>query len=598
MKRASKAARWFSLVVATSVSLIAITAAEASTTVLKGATAIDVVNGRTVRNSVIVIDGDMITAFGGRTTPYSPEAHVIDLTGKYVIPGLIDGHSHYLPYTGEMYLNYGVTGVLAMGPVRSQVGDAYWAGSQNADVRAPRLFGTGSVGLPRRNDLTREEVRAAVKAFVAGNPDFANTPDYTRANKQVWQWMVEDLHASGIAVFGHTMNAAGSIPLGHDVIEHIWGIGQSLMTPAEYENYRQGKYLHWAGFLRDKAGADRMIRDAVRNNDYLNPTLVYNFSSLSAHADEYTRLMRGLYDDPSLKSYFPATMAESYQRRMQSVWLASTKYTTYVRLAQLSQADLAELKADKVLIDQFVGRWVAAGGRIVGGTDDPYVGSPGLSVHLELAMLVEAGLTPMQALKSMTIWSADVTTKRRLVPTKAKVGYIGPGTYADLVVLSADPLVNIDNSRSIERVMKGGKFIRLGYTPSYPAKPAVAIRVVPTVAHPQLSAIAPYAVPEDSPEFELTIDGNGFNMDSVVRIDDAVVPTTFVSSRRLTARVPASNVARGQYNQFRTFGLDQYPGVYGDHAAKVSVFNKGLDGGISNEVFLEVKEKWLQPQGR
>jgi hypothetical protein len=573
--------------------------AEAETIVLKGATTIDVLANRALPDSVIVIEGDKIVSFGGKGTPYPANASVISLKDKYIIPGLIDGHSHYLSYTGEMYLNYGVTSLLAMGPVRSQVGDAYWGQTRQPDFRAPRLFGAGHEPLaPLRSDMSREEVQAAVATFVAGDPDFANTPTYTQANKQVWRWEVEFLHAAGIAVFGHTTNASVTIPLGQDVLEHVWGVAQALMSQEEYASYRKGGYLHWASFLKDRAGSDRMIHEAVLENEYLNPTMVYNFSSLSAHASQYQTLMSALYNNGALMSYFPPNMADGYQLRMRSAWLSSTRYSTYVPLADMAPRDLLELEQDKLLIDQFVHRWVAAGGKIVGGTDDPYVGTPGLSVHLEMAMLVEAGLTPLQALKAMTVWPGDVMIKRRLRPTKARVGYIGPGAYADLVVLSRNPLTDIDNSRSIERVMKGGAFVTLGYTPSYPQQRPVPLRVIPTIAVPELSGITPNTVAEGGPSFQMTVDGNGFNVESVVRVDGTGVPTTFVDSRRLMATIPASSRISGQDNSFRTFGFDQYPGVYGDHTAKINVYNQGLDGGTSNDVYLRVQEPWLDASRR
>src|SRR5919205_387846 len=115
-------------------------------TVLRGATVIDVVANTTVPDAVIVIEGDRITAFGGRTTPIPAGAAIVDLPGKFIIPGLIDSHTHYQPFLGELFLNFGVTSVVALG-VRPVVGEAYWKNSQSPDFRGPRLFGTGRTNL-------------------------------------------------------------------------------------------------------------------------------------------------------------------------------------------------------------------------------------------------------------------------------------------------------------------------------------------------------------------------------------------------------------------------------------------------------------------
>ena len=563
--------------------------------VLKGASVVDVVAERLIPNAVIVIQGDRIADLGGAHTPIPANARVVDLAGKYVIPGLIDSHSHYQPFTGELYLNHGVTSVFAMGE-RPRLGEPYWKASQGSGVRTPRLFGNGRVQLPRRPDMTRAEVTAAVQAYAAGEPDFANIMDFSSPNKRLWQWQTEDLHAAGLMVYGHTSNAAESIPLGHDVLEHMWGLGEALMTPEQYDAYRQGKILHWASFLADRAGADRLIHEAVSRNIYLNPTLVYSFSSLSSHAAEYRAAMQRLYSDGALMAYFPPNLADGYQYRLQGVWVAGSKYAGFAPLARLAPADLADLRQDYSLSGQFLKRWVDAGGKLIGGTDDPYVGTPGLSLHLEMAMMVEAGLTPMQALKSETIWGAEILTARRPSHPAPPIGFLGRGTYADLVVLDANPLANIDNTRRIDRVMKGGVFLRPGYTPTYLPAPPEPMKVIPTMPEPQISAINPSQVTEGSPDLDMVVDGNGYALESVVRINDVAVPTTFISTRQLAAHVPAALFAAGQRNPYRTFGLDQYGGVYGDVTARVTVFNHRPDGGVSNQVYLRVQERWMQGQ--
>jgi imidazolonepropionase-like amidohydrolase len=150
-------------------------------------------------------------------------------------------------------------------------------------------------------------------------------------------------------------------------------------------------------------------------------------------------------------------------------------------LANLAAKDLQEFKEAFRLSQEFTKRWVDLGGKIIGGTDDPSIGTCGLSVHMEMAMLVEAGLTPMQALQAMTLWGAEMLTARKKSSAKPPIGFIGEGANADLVILTANPLANIENTRKIERVMKGGRFVDLGYTPHYVArvKPAAPSRARP-----------------------------------------------------------------------------------------------------------------------
>ena len=204
----------------------------AGRTVLTGATVIDVVAGTTVPNGVIVIEGDRIAAFGGSTTPIPDGAARVDLSGKFVIPGLFDSHVHYHPFLGELFLNFGVTSAMALGG-RPAVGETYWKDSHSANFRAPRLFGTGrtNLGALINASMTRDQVRAAVQEWLKGEPDMAVMPQFSPGNKQMWEWAAEAVHEAGLFTFGHTDLAPESVRVGHDGVEHIWGFAQALMTP-------------------------------------------------------------------------------------------------------------------------------------------------------------------------------------------------------------------------------------------------------------------------------------------------------------------------------------------------------------------------------
>lgn len=567
-------------------------------TALRGATAIDVVAGTSVPDAVIVIEGDKITAFGGRTTPIPAGAAVVDLSGKFIIPGLFDSHVHYQPFLGELFLNFGVTSAMALGG-RAAVGETYWKDSQSPDFRAPRLFGTGRANLGTfiNSSMTRDQVRAGVQEWLKGEPDMGGMPQFSPNNKQMWEWAAEAVHEAGLFTFGHTDLAPESVRAGHDGIEHIWGFAQALMTPQELENYQKGEYLHWGLFLKDVPRTEQMIREAVQRGVYLNPTMGYELGSQSPLARKHEDLMYDLFRDGALMAYYPENLAGGSLLKFRAIRNFSVRHENLVPLAKLSPDEIKAFGEAYRLSGEFVKRWVQAGGKVMGGTDDPFPGATGFNQHMEMAMLVEVGLTPMQALKAMTIWGAEVMTARRKVPTQPTVGFIGPGAFADIVVLGANPLDNIDSTRKIERVMKGGKFIRLGYTAGY-TKPQVAVRAIPSTPEPEISGITPNAVAEGGPEFDMMVEGVGFISDSVVRVDGVSVPTTFVNIRTLRARIPASVVARALPNRFNEPGPFQLNGVYGDRTIKITVFNRPPDGGTSNSVSLRVQAKWLRSDTR
>ena len=197
----------------------------------------------------------------------------------------------------------------------------------------------------------------------------------------------------------------------------------------------------------------------------------------------------------------------------------------------------------------------------------------------------------MQALEAETSWGTGLLTGRRKTPTQSPVGLIAPGAFADLVVLSANPLADIRNTQKIERVMKGGKFIRLGYTPYYTPARRPGPSTIPHNPEPEISAITPHVMVEGSPEFEMVVEGVGFVGNSQIRVDGIPLPTTFVNIRTVKAKIPAAVVAKALPNRFIEPGPEQATGIYGDRTVKITVFNGPPDGGVSNSVSLRITAK-------
>lgn len=562
--------------------------------VLKGATLIDGTGRPPIPDALIIIDGDKIKAIGGKETTYPSDATVLDLTGKFVIPGLVDSHSHYLRWSGELLLNYGITTALSMN-ARDAYGEDYYLESQRPDFRTPRLFDFGT-NLRLSSSMTQEQVRGTIREWLKMRPEYAKLPPYDSRIKQVFQWANESIHEAGLASIAHTEDCLGAAQAGLDIIEHLWGCAKRLMTPAELEDFEKGRYLHWGLFLKDEARVDRIIKESIQQGGiYLNPTLVYAFGSQSSLAHQHELETYNVTRDTALMAYYPTDLAHGLPLRFRAAQNYSTKYGTLVPLVWLSDKELPQFKEAYHLTGQFVKRWLELGGKIIGGPDDPQTATPGLSVHQEMGMLVESGLTPMQALQAATLWGAEMLTARRKTPTKPMVGRLVAGTFADLVILAANPLDSIENTKKIERVMKGGRFVKLGYTPYYAVSKPHEFTIYPSIPEPEISSIVPNSIVEGSPAFELVVDGEGFTPDSVVRVDDASVPTTFVNIRTLKAKVPSNVVAQAAPTRFTTpSDTKQQAGVYGDRTVKIAVLSgPHLDGGISNSISLKVIAKWL-----
>jgi hypothetical protein len=132
--------------------------APATPTVLTGATLIDGTGRPAIPDSVIVIEGDKFTTVGGKGTSYPSNATVINLAGKFIIPGLVDSHTHSRPWCGELYLNHGVTSIFILNPwgTNGNTLESVRA-SQQSGVRSPRIFGNAD-RFPLSPTMTRDQV--------------------------------------------------------------------------------------------------------------------------------------------------------------------------------------------------------------------------------------------------------------------------------------------------------------------------------------------------------------------------------------------------------------------------------------------------------
>jgi hypothetical protein len=198
----------------------------------------------------------------------------------------------------------------------------------------------------------------------------------------------------------------------------------------------------------------------------------------------------------------------------------------------------------------------------------------------------------MQALQSSTLWAADMLAGFKGARGNQKVGSIQEGNFADLLILEANPLEDIVNTKKIEGVMKGGEFLEFGYHPeffTFDRPPGVGTMSTP---EPEISAISPHKVNEGSPGFEIVIEGAGFVTNSVVKVDGVVLATTFDGPRKLRANIPASFIEAAVPDRFRSPGPDQHVGIFGDRSISITVFNPPPTGGVSNGIALIVEADW------
>ena len=390
------------------------------TLAIVGATLIDGRGGPSVANSVVVIQGERIVAAGSRRSVRVPaHAEVYEARGMTLLPGLIDAHFHIdgddpLP---ALFLSHGVTSLRDPG----QWMEAYDAAS-GASHRAPvpRLFLTGPhldsppAAYPADSYVVRDadEARLAVKRFAEQGASAFKV--YFRLPVGLIRVVCEEAHRRGLPVTSHLeiVDAGDAIRAGVDGIEHVTSFGTALsLTTREAEKYRQsvladnnarreGRYEVWNKI--DPAGprAQALFKLMVERGTFLSPTLAV------------------------------------FERR------AGDKDTTDVHV-----------NGFKNMQEFTVGAW-RAGVRVVVGSHSavPHA-ERGWAYQRELELLVEAGLTPMEAIVSGTSRNA------RFFRVEERLGSVEPGKLADLLLVEGDPLKDIKAMRNVRRVMLGGVWV-------------------------------------------------------------------------------------------------------------------------------------------
>jgi imidazolonepropionase-like amidohydrolase len=425
-------------------------AVHGQTIVLRNATVIDGNGGPPRTHASLIVDGGRIRAIADAAAKIPEKATVIDLTGKTIMPELINCHGHLgllkgtktasANYNREnvtrhllQYQDYGVGAVQVMGTDNDEIypwrAESYQGtlpgaliytagrGFGTPDGMPPAAMGIDSVYRP----ATPDEARKDVDELATHNPDLMKVwvddfyHQYTKMKPEIYQAIIEEAHRHHLRVAAHLFHEEDAQRLvddGLDVIAHS---------------------------VRDAEIPDSLIAEMKHKHvTYIGTLSLDDFAS--AYEDDPARLSQPFFRNALEPGVYEMITSEKYKE--------SLKTDQKVRIEEAALP--IALKNLKKVYD--------AGIPVALGTDSgatpirPY----GFAEHMELQLLVQAGLTPLQAI------TAGTRNGAQLLRVSKEFGTLTPGLKANFIVLDKDPSEDIRNTETIVSVWKDGKQVSTG----------------------------------------------------------------------------------------------------------------------------------------
>ncbi|WP_397599659.1 amidohydrolase family protein [Silvanigrella sp.] len=415
-------------------------------TIFLDVTIVDVESGKLKPNSWVLIKDNKIINIGSKNNLVIPKkAKLINTKGKYLIPGLWDMHVHILDNQKIAFPSFianGVVGVRDMSASFEQI--EKWKKEASKSISTPRIFYSGPA-LDNKIKLhfsikTEEEARRAVRSFQEKGVDFIKP--YSHIEKNIYYALVDECKIRKIPFAGHIPSEISPIEasnLGQSSIEHFT---EFFIAASKLEDEIRGDISKTNNidelFSLDLKAANNIdydkenniINTFSKNKTWQTPTLAIQKGSFVTSIDE-----RSKYIPKNIKKFWEEVITEK-------------------KSSKSSQKMNAEL-FDKYLI--LTNKMNKAKVPLLAGTDanlSTFEPLPnvfyGFSIHDEMELFVKAGLKPIEALQTATINPA------KFLGIEKDYGSIEIGKTADLVLLTENPLIHIENTKKIDSVMING----------------------------------------------------------------------------------------------------------------------------------------------
>lgn len=417
-----------------------------SSLVIEGCSVFDTHEGRMLPDRTIVIRGHSIASVttSDERVDIPADAVRIDGRGKFAIPGLIDAHVHvvhvldFAHMTGDevlpMYLAAGVTSIRSTGDeivaatLVARLAEAHPGTSPRVFTRSPLLDADPPIHLDvGRAIVDPKQVPALFDELAPWG--ITTVKIYAGTGPAVGKAIIVEAHRRGLFVTAHLGNYSAQDAVADDIdgLEHIWSVFNYVIPPeVAGQPGRRGR------LDLNNPLCESLVAELAKNKVYVDPTLAV------------FRNMILLPDVPEVRDHPDNARVPRRLREFWPIYLA--------RSGCPQGGPLDGRRREFAKFQELTGKLHRAGVPLLVGTDAPEPNvPPGFSLHQELELLVESGLSPADALQAATRNNAAA------LGMSDHLGSISPGKWADLVLLTKNPLDDIRHTRSIECVVRGGE---------------------------------------------------------------------------------------------------------------------------------------------
>lgn len=409
---------------------------------------------RVLENQIVLIKNGIIAEIG-KKVKIPKNAQVIDGKGKFLIPGLMDMHTHLLS-DGDDYpdsiaedelkvmIAHGVTTIRLMIGTPEQL--ILREKSAKGEIIAPTIYAASPhlTGKKQGNDFvvtTEEEAREAVRKSKAAGYDFIKITTFIDA--KVYEAAIDEALKQKIKVVGHADSRFVGVERAlkaKQQIEHLDGYMEMLLkSDAPMKGSVSDIYVYdvknWESLdYIDESKIPVVARATVAANPFVNPTQHFMKNTFALSRSE-----ESIRAQPDFKFY---------PKSVQEQWL-----NFYKKNRMLNTISLEKRAKWLDIRNKLIKAIYDAGGKIMVGSDSPeFLFLYGFSEHREMKALVDAGLSNYAALEAAT------KNPSMFFGTLEKVGTVEKGKRADLILLNANPLQNISATENRAGVMLKGKY--------------------------------------------------------------------------------------------------------------------------------------------